>query len=190
MAAERAIGRCSGAGRTEGRFGLCVGGYQRAGRVRFHTRWPQYQDGRSFHPRDDYSITCSSTRAPSAIAADLERRLLVWYDQVLPRAQEAIRTSNASAQEAMRAARRLAHAARANAPSSERRGNGDYIELRGRLPGVDRVRISPAYDENPLRVRLELDDLSAEAALDLLARVRALKVDVPLCGTGRRCPRR
>ena len=59
--------------------GLHVGQSWPRGRIEVGCLWPSV-NGTQFSPRESMSITISADRPPRAIAKDIQRRLLAWYE--------------------------------------------------------------------------------------------------------------
>jgi hypothetical protein len=153
-------------------IGVAVGGYRKEGRVTFRAHWPKYKDGQTFTPRSYPEITCSTARDPKALARELERRLLPDFDPAYQAALDEIRTSDARAAEAWRAAERIAEAIGAEPPREPRHRqhtNGAAVELRGGPSKVYGLKVHPAYTDTPLLVSFEVHYVDEETALQVLA---------------------
>ncbi len=98
------------------------------------------------------------------------------YDSAYRAALAEVRASDAAAGEASRAAERIARAVGAELARSgsyRQQRNGDAVEILGGPSNVYRLKVAPAYRERSIRVSFEVQDVSEETALRLLALLSA-----------------
>lgn len=169
------------------------------GRVVLSPVWPQHADGRPYttparyhavvryagrlswsHPQDEaattWSITVAAGRAPKAIARDVVHRMLPAYLVMYAVALEEVATTNGHTDEAAMAGARLAdvlgQSVRGRTGAYQ---TGERVELTALDLPLSRIHVSPAYNDNPVRVSFEVHNLDPETAAKVFAIIREAK---------------
>jgi len=161
---------------------VTVGGYRLAGRVTLRGVWPRYKDGNRYQTATGElapEITCSASRAPKAIARELERRLLPEFLAKSAAAVAYVAQHDAFQVDAEAAAERIAAAigGTVEAPGGRPGGSRDAIPIRGEPEAVHRLQVEPAYGSttgnaiysSPMGVSFEVHHLDPETAATVLA---------------------
>ncbi len=166
---------------------VCVGGWRAEGRITFRGQWPKRVDGRTHVPGPSESITCAATRDPRSLVRELERRLLPSYEARYREACDDVRFADNAAEEALRAAGRIARVLGRGARVQESKARpGEEVFIYGEPGSVYRLRVCPAYrgttTVKPLRVSFEvhnIDEATAARVLRMLAEADQRKASEP-----------
>jgi hypothetical protein len=148
-----------------------IGGYRLEGRVSFYGCWPKFQDGTIYSGGKRAEITCGTSREPSKLAKEIQRRLLPDYDRSYAQALAYVRTHDANGSEAEAIATRIA-AAIGGKVGANRSRRGDGVAILEEPDAVRKLTVQPAYSgcghERPVSVSFEVHDLDPETAVEAL----------------------
>lgn len=174
------------------------------GKVVLSPIWPDYADGQRYSTPNRYwpverlpgrrswsypitkdpaastwSIRVAATRDPKAIARDVVNRLLPAYLVMYAVALEEVAVANGQTDEAGMVGTRLAALLGQRVQSHGSRKTGERVYLTSSDLPVSRLYVSPAYDDNPVRVSFEVDNLDPETAAKVLALIREAQTPRP-----------
>jgi len=141
-----------------------------------------YQDGRTYHHGERFSITCADSRSPEILAKEISRRLLPEYVEEYAKAKAWVTGHEADEDEAKLVAKRIAQAIGGRVGEG-RWNRGDGTPVLADIEGIQRVTVQPAlsftHRERPVRVDMQLTDVPPEVAVEILKLLQEAEVSRP-----------